>query len=289
MTTRRSTPPARVGGNPSRAGSRWPGGSAPCTSSTGSSRAAGSPDLPVGNCLVIETILIPTAMVAVDGLLLAWLLAALRNAGLDAFGEGRFNPGEAVALMPAAMLGCLAAVPARYLAAFVLLANDHLPTSVQTTPLGSYIRWQLGDWGLADVQAIALIAIGIVGIIPWTRGRLVEAIVGYGRLLAADGGHLVATLLMTAVATGLLAAPAYAIVLLLPAQSWVLNAADSYSHYATIPVGIWTLAALIELGQRSLPMAQPLRTSSATIANGESDRAHPDVHDHRPPVAAPSS
>jgi hypothetical protein len=44
-------------------------------------------------------------------------------------------------------------------------------------------------------------------------------------------------------------------VLLLPAQAWVLPAADSYAHYATLPVGLWTLAALIELAERSLPSA----------------------------------
>ena len=45
--------------------------------------------------------------------------------------------------------------------------------------------------------------------------------------------------------------------LLLPAQAWVLNAADSYAHFLTLPVGLWTLAALIELAQRSLPTAVP--------------------------------
>ena len=49
-------------------------------------------------------------------------------------------------------------------------------------------------------------------------------------------------------------------VLLLPSQSWVLAAADSYAHFATLPVGLWTLAALIELAERSLPTASLRRT-----------------------------
>ncbi len=61
---------------------------------------------------------------------------------------------------------------------------------------------------------------------------------------------------------GLLAAAAYAVVLLLPVQSWVLAAADSYAHFATLPVGLWTLAALIELAERSLPVASLARPIS---------------------------
>jgi hypothetical protein len=249
-------------------------------------RAAGSPELPYGNCLVIETILIPVAMATVDGLLLAWLLVELRNAGLDAAGEGRLAPLQAVALMPAAVLGCVAALPARYVAAFVVLVNDHLPTSVQTTVLGSYIRWQLGDWGLADLQATSLAVVGLVGMVAWTSGGIGTTIAGYGKLLAAEGGHLLAVLVMAAMATGVLSAAAYAIVLLLPAQSWVLNAADSYAHFATLPVGLWTLAALIELGQRSLPIAA--RARAPAEINGEAGRARPATHDALPPIAAPA-
>ena len=60
---------------------------------------------------------------------------------------------------------------------------------------------------------------------------------------------------MAAVAATALSAAAYAIVLLLPVQNWVLGAADAYAHFATLPVGLWTLAALIELAGRSLPTA----------------------------------
>jgi hypothetical protein len=253
-------------------------------------RAAGSPELPYGNCLVVETVLIPMAMAVVDGLLLAWLLVELRNAGLDAAGEGRLDPLQAVSILPAAILACIAALPARYVAALVVLLNDHLPTSVRTTAVGGYVRWQLGDWGLADLQAGALVVVGLVGAVAWTRGRIGEAIVGYGRLLAAEGGHLVATLAMAAVAAGLLSAVAYAVVLLLPPQSWVLNAADSYAHFLTLPVGLWTLAALIELGQRSLPAASLSRPAARSAeAKAEPGRQHPASRDALPPVAAPAS
>ncbi len=230
------------------------------------------------------------AMAVVDGFLLAWVLTEIRNAGLDVLDEGRTDPLQAVALLPASILAAVAILPARYVAALVVLTTDHLPTSIQTTSLGAYIRWQLGGWGLADLQAAALVFVGIVGVVAWTRGRMGAAIVGYGRLLAAEGGHMVAALAMAGVAAGVVSAVAYAIVLLLPAQSWVLNAADSYAHFLTLPVGLWTLAALIELAQRSLPMASPARAAAhAADANGESGRQHPSLRDAHPPVAAPAS
>lgn len=252
-------------------------------------RAAGSPELPYGNCLIVETLLIPLAMATVDGFLLAWVLTEIRNAGLVAAGEGRFDPLEPIALLPGAIVAVALALPARYVAAFVLLANDHLPTSVQTSPIGGYIRWQLGGWGLADLQAAALILVGIVGAVAWTSGRIGEAFEGYGRLLAGEGSRLVAVLAIASLGAGLLSAAAYLVVLLLPAQSWVLNAADSYAHFLTLPVGLWTLAALVELGQRCLPVAVAAQPAPrAADAARDSARTHPALHDPVPPVAAPA-
>jgi hypothetical protein len=100
-------------------------------------RAAGSVELPLGGCLVVEAILIPLAMVIVDGFLLAWLLAELRDAGLDAGGEDRLDPLPAMAMLPAAALACAVALPSRYVATFVFLAQSHLPTSFHDTTLGT--------------------------------------------------------------------------------------------------------------------------------------------------------
>ncbi len=250
-------------------------------------RAAGSPELPYGNCLVVETLLIPVAMALVDGFLLAWVLVELRNAGLDASGEGRLEPLQPIALLPAAILAVVVALPSRYIATLLVLANDHLPTSVQATGLGAYMRWQLGGWGLADIQAAGIVAVGLVGAVAWTRGGVGDALVGYGRMLAAEGGHLVAVLVLAALATGALSAAAYAVVLLLPAQSWVLGAADSYAHFLTLPVGLWTASVFIELAQRSLPTADAAGTSTQSAA--ALDREHPPVHDVPSSISAPAS
>ena len=217
-------------------------------------RMAGSIDLPLGGCLVAEVVIVPLLMIVSDGLLLAWLLTELRNAGFDDTSADRLDARQAIALMPAAALACAVALPARYLSTFVLLGQAYLRTSASATSVGDYVRWQLG-WGLTDLQAAALVGIGLAGAVAWSRGTIRGAIAGYGRLLAAEGGHLVAAVAMACVGSGLAAAAAYAVVLLLPVQTWVLGAADSYAHFATLPVGLWALAAFIELAERSLPVA----------------------------------
>ncbi|MGZ3489587.1 MAG: hypothetical protein ACXVBY_22330, partial [Isosphaeraceae bacterium] len=221
-------------------------------------RASGSVDLPLGGCLVVEALVVPLMMLVGDGFLLAWVLTELRNAGFDQIGEDRFHPGQALELMPAAALGCVVALPARYVATLVFLALQHLPTSVGATALGRYIRWQLG-WGLVDLQGASLVVLGSVGAAAWSRGSIGDALWGFKRLLENQAGHLIVALAMAAAAACLLAGLIYPLVLLLPPAGWVLPAADSYAHYVTLPVGLWTLAALIELAERSLPVADPAR------------------------------
>jgi hypothetical protein len=250
---------------------------------------AGTGDLPLGGCLVVEAVFIPILMLIADGFLLAWLLVELRNAGLQARGEDRLDPKHPVALMPAAALACALALPARYVATFIWLSSAYLPRWVDETSGGQYVRWQLG-WGLTDLQGAALVGLGIAGAVAWSRGTIRGTLAGYRRLLATGGGSLVAVTLLAATAGCLLVTAVYSIVLLLPSQSWVLFAADSYAHYATLPVGLWTLAALIELGERSLPSARlaksKARQTSEVPAPVDID---PNRHEPRPVAAAPTS
>ena len=183
--------------------------------------------------------------------------------------EERFSPGQAVELVPAAMLGCVLALPARYLASLVFLASQHLPTSVSATIVGRYVRWQLG-WGLVDFQGASLVVLGLLGVVAWTRGSLRDAVGGFRRLLSREGGHLVVALTMACAMTALVGGLSYPLLFLLPPAGWVLPAADSYAHYATLPVGLWTVAALIELAGRSLPLAIPV-PSDLTSQGSTSD------------------
>jgi hypothetical protein len=217
-------------------------------------RVTGMPDPPVSFCLPIEVVVVPLLMVACDGVIVAWILVELRNTSLGDRGDDRIDPHAAVNLVPGAMLACLLALPARYVAIALSLADAFLPPGIAATVLGSILRWQL-SWGLADLQGAAFLSLGLAGAVAWSRGTVSGAFRGYARLLAAEGGHLVALLILVGLAGGAAVALAYAVVLSLPASTWVLAAADGYAHYATLPLGLLLVAALVELGERSLPTA----------------------------------
>lgn len=232
--------------------------------------AAGSFDLPLGGCLTIEGLIVPTVMVLADGILLAWVLSELRQAGLDTRDGPVPDPREAAGLVPGAALACLAALPARYIAVAVVLIAAYLPASVSGSSLGDWVRWQL-SWGLTDLQGAALLTAGLTGAVAWTGGTLREALRGYARMLRCEGARVAVALGLGGLGGGVLAALAYLVLLSLPATTWGLAAADSYAHYVTLPFGLWTLAALVELAERSLPEAvlAPLVEPTAHAALAE--------------------
>ncbi|WP_165230086.1 hypothetical protein [Aquisphaera insulae] len=251
------------------------------------SKASGT-DLPLGGCLMIEAVLIPLIMLICDGFLLAWLLTELRDADLPGVnaGDSHFRPFVAMELLPASAIGCLAALPARYAGTLVFLALQHLPRSFGGVQGGRTIRWLLG-WGMIEMQGASLLLVGLVGVAAWSRGAVADLVHGGARLLREEGGHLVATLALAAAAMGLTAGLPYAILLFLPPAGWVLPAADSYSHYATLPVGLWTLSALIELARRTLPVAREMpEEPGSDPAEGPGEGRESGVDIEQPGLAA---
>ncbi len=229
---------------------------------------AGSIELPRGSILVVETLLVPASMLIVDGFLLAWLLVELRDARPGLGEVERFQVNRAVALLPAALVACFVALPARHIAILVLLASSYLPTTVASTNLGGAIRSLLG-WGLVDLQMATFWALGVVGATAWTRGSIGEIMQGYWRLTRSQGGRVAAILIVASAACGVASGATYAVMLLLPPRSWVLAAADAYAHFATLPVGLWALATLVDLSERVLPVAEldtPLEKTAAREA-----------------------
>jgi hypothetical protein len=233
---------------------------------------SGDFELPLGGCLMVEPLVVPVLLSFCDGALLGWILIELRDASLDDPGGVAFDPHAAVGLMPGTVIACIAALPARYLAMAVLLASYTLPASAAASPVGTWLRWQLGR-GLADVQTFALLISGLAGAAAWGSGSIRGAIQGYFRMLATQGGRVVATFVLAGLCAGAAAAVAYFTVLSLPAAPWVLNAADSYAHYVTLPVGLLTLAALVELGERSLPEATLVPLRSVAVAHSSAEKA----------------
>jgi hypothetical protein len=214
----------------------------------------GTPDQPLTGCFGIEVAIVPLLMPLADGMLLAWVVVELRNAGRPDSAEAEaLDVPSAVALMPAAVLVCLLVMPGRYAATAAGLLFQYFPSLPG-------VIWLLG-WGVIDLQAIAIAALGMVSALAWCRGTIGSVLIGYVRLLRSEGGHLVGFLIGAAIMAAGLATGAYLLILSLPVQTWVLSAADSYAHFATLPVGLLTMAGLIELGERSLPLALPARAN----------------------------
>ena len=204
---------------------------------------------PLGGCLFVEVAVVPVLMLLADGLLLAWVLVELRGVGMREEDSG-FDVAGTIALVPAAILACLVGLPARYFATGLGLAvfQDHLPKVLVGSP---WILMFLRGWGLVWLQSASLTCVGLVGAVAWSSGSWSDALKGYARLLGADGGRLVALLTWISGAVGATSMLAYFAILAMPVQPWVLLAADSYAHYASLPIGLIGLAAMIELGSRS--------------------------------------
>ena len=163
-------------------------------------------------------------------------------------------------------------------------AGSICPASVNSTPLGRLhsLAARVGIDRFPGRRA----GLGRTG----RSGRLVAAvrsgglIGGYRRLLTAEAGHLVAALAMAGVGRRHSRGGRLCRGLLLPAQTWVLAAADSYAHFATLPIGLWTLAALIELAERSLPTASLAETQHRRTSHRPESAGVPSKRSATPPV-----
>lgn len=209
--------------------------------------------LPLSMGLFPEVLIVPLIMAFADGLLLAWVLVELRNATLLFAEEDRLNVREVVAVWPAAVLACAAIVPARYVATGAWLFTVDLP-GLAGMARGVLSVLILG-WGLVYLQGAAILFAGMAGAAAWCGGSSRACLSAYRNLQRAEGGRIVAILALMGLTACVPVGLAYLLVLSLPRQPWVLAAADSYAHYATLPIGLICLSALVELGLRALPRA----------------------------------
>ena len=211
--------------------------------------------MPTGGCLAVEVVLVPALMALATGVVLAWVLVELRGVGMDGSTGETVDALGAVLLVPATVVAGLLAFPGSFVATATVLVGPYAPPgSLVGSALAPFLRWILG-WGLVEVQASGLLWVGMFGAIAWGPGTASDAARGYLRLLSAEGGRVVAAVAAAGVAAGIGSALAYGVVLALPASTWLLGAADGYAHYASLPVGLVLLSALVELGERALPMA----------------------------------
>ena len=242
----------------------WGSGCALLPLSAGVAGSRDPGDLPLGGCLMIEVPSIPP----LDDVLRrapcspgSCVELPQREPGDTA--TTRSRPIAVVGMLPGARADLPAVLPARYAGHGRRLGPAHLPSGGDAVPGRVTLRWQL-NWGLADVQGAALASPGLAGAVAWSRGTVGGALCGaIVRLLAAEGGHLLALLAPGRAGGRGSSGLAYVLVLSLPASTWVLAAADGYAHYATLPVGLLTVAALVELGSARSPRAPPAPAAAA--------------------------
>lgn len=218
---------------------------------------AATSDFPLGGLGALECVLIPMMIWLADGVMAAWVLSELRQARLGTDTLDAFDPSAAVSLLPAALGACLLLMPGRYLATGMLLALPYAPGLLSGIEL---------TWWIVLAQGCGVALLGLAGAAAWSRGGFRGALEVFWALLRRQGARLAVSILALSLGTVAVTVPAYAILLALPPQSWVLSAADSYAHYGTLFVSLLGLSALVELGQRVLPEAR-VRLTEPVIAD----------------------
>lgn len=210
--------------------------------------------LPLGGGALVGGLVVPPLMALADGLLLAGVLVALRGAARSPVEGDAQEPLAVDALLtmaPAAALACVATLPGRYLAHAAWLLIQDIP-GLARTPVVGLVR----GWGLVGVQGASLAFAGLVGAAS-VGGGIGSTLSTFGRMLRAHGGRLAAATALGGMLVGAASGLVYLVVLALPARGWVLEAADSYAHLATLPLGLWLTSALVELAE-STPPARPV-------------------------------
>lgn len=205
---------------------------------------------PLGIFPIAEAIIVPPLMLICDALLFAWVLSELRFGQSDSISPPiTQSVAHAIARLPSAMIACALIMPARYLATAASLTLRCFP---QSPP--AWLQRALGtlliDWGMAWVQAAAIAALTLIAAATYGRDRG-GALYVWRQSLKYQGGRMLATLIVAMLSVGACVALTYLTVLSLPAQPWVLAAADSYAHYVSLPLGVLLIAAFVELAHQA--------------------------------------
>ncbi len=211
-----------------------------------------------------EAGLVPLLAAASDGVMLAWVVVELRNAGLSDMGVERFEPRESLLIWPLAVLTSVLVMPARYVAQLIILAAPYLPSLRPGSTFARVVAHLLG-WGLVDLQAASLVVLGLVGTLAWSGGSIRVWLRLWRRLMSQSAARLVAFLALGWVVAGFLTSISYVLILSLPPQAWVLAAADGYGHYITLVTGLWIASGLVELGEQALPVADLAETEVIVV------------------------
>ncbi len=222
---------------------------------------------PTGGFGLLEVAAVPVLMAMADGLVLACILAELRRGGLS-LGDDHariVDARAAVGIWPLAVASCLLALPSRYVATTGWLLLPYAPGPRASQALSVLLRGEGLIWLQGALMAFAAVMIAIAAWRDTPRRFVARGL----HLLRLQGGRLVAWMAVCTAAAGLALGAAYAVLLAMPGQPWLLSAADSYAHYATLAIGLACLAGLVELGGQARPEASPAANLAARVVSVE--------------------
>ena len=222
----------------------------------------GNGEVPMGGCIIVEAAVVPLMMVLADAVLVAWVLVELRNAGLgDQEGETLDVIGVSLVVPAAARGASWRSRPGTWRRRSGWSWPTTCRRACRPIPGVAYLRWQpAGGWSTSRRRRWR--PSGCSGRWPGAGGRPATPWGAIPDARGPRGGTWSPRWRRAGWPRGASRRLAYLLVLSLPASTWELAAADSYAHYGTLPVGLILLAALVELGERSLPMAAPARAGA---------------------------
>lgn len=208
--------------------------------------------LPLVSGVFVESILEPALMLFLDSLFLAWAITEIRDSFQMEQTDIAPRLPEVFALVPAVVVVNFILMPGRYLAHFIWIfwnsvAVSGFAGSSQTyyAEITRFFFWALSD-GLIYIQVMVFPMLVLAG--SCLNGRIRDTFKIAVLMLRNQASTIFLILAFVSLADIAGVAMINSLVLSHPAESWVLLAADSYSHYFTLFSGLLLLAAFIELG-----------------------------------------
>lgn len=225
--------------------------------------------LPLNTGAYVEVLLEPLMLLLIDSVILSWVLTELRDAPFSDHEQLLPNVENVLCLLPGLFFVNLLATPGRYAAHGLWLVWNAIVDLITANNLVSptlvnYVVWGL-SWGIIYLQVIAFPLMILIGAAAWSQGSLRETLRISARVMKNQASTVFLITLFCGMLSFISTATISTLILSHPTESWVLMATDSYSHYASLFIGLLLVSCQIQLGEESLITAGVVETDSFDI------------------------
>jgi hypothetical protein len=207
---------------------------------------------PMADCMYLNALLFPIMLLAADAVLMSWVLAEFGRSIRDHFDWKADDTVAFVRSIPAAAITCLLLNPGRY-----VLVTCAIWQAQFATPTWLATRWLPILWGCTISQVLGLTWLALPGILAIDRrpgiANKLKLLVDLAR---RAGGQLAGLTIVSVVLTFVAVYPFLWIFGTMQRETWSLLGAASYSHYASLLLGIILLSGFTQLAQQELGMQE---------------------------------